>query len=58
MATWGQLVFSSRNWQTKWDGKINGIPQATGVFVWTLEYTLENDPAKRIFKKGTTTLIR
>jgi gliding motility-associated-like protein len=55
---WGQLVFSSTSWQNKWDGRINGVPQASGVYVWMLEYNLEADPAKKIFQKGTTTLIR
>jgi gliding motility-associated-like protein len=55
---WGQVVFNTRNWQLKWDGKINGVTQATGVYVWTLEYTLTADPSKKIFQKGTTTLIR
>jgi gliding motility-associated-like protein len=54
---WGQLVFASRNWEDKWDGKINGIPQAPGVFVWFLRYT-NRDTGQKVFQKGTTTLIR
>jgi gliding motility-associated-like protein len=54
---WGQLVFSTHNWQEKWNGKINGIPQAPGVFVWFLHYT-HHDTGKDVFQKGTTTLIR
>lgn len=54
---WGQLVFSSRNWQDKWNGKVNGIEQNAGVFVWFLEYT-HRDTGKRVFQRGTTTLIR
>lgn len=54
---WGQLVFHSRNWQEKWDGKINGLPQASGVYVWFLSYT-HRDTGQRVFQKGTTTLIR
>lgn len=54
---WGQLVFSSRNWQDKWNGKVNGIEQNAGVFVWFLEYT-HRDTGKKVFQKGTTTLIR
>ncbi len=54
---WGQVVFESRNWQEKWDGKIKGIPQQTGVFVWFLRYT-HADTGKSVFQKGTTTLIR
>jgi len=54
---WGQLVFESRNWQEKWDGKIKGIPQTTGVYVWFLRYT-HTDTGRNVFQKGTTTLIR
>ena len=54
---WGQLVFSSRNWQDKWNGKIGGLLQATGVYAWFLEYT-HRDTGKKVFQKGTTTLIR
>lgn len=54
---WGQLVFQSRNWREKWDGKINGAYQTTGVFVWMLSYT-HKDTGKQVFRKGTVTLIR
>lgn len=54
---WGQMVFTTKDWQRKWDGKINGIPQPTGVYVWYLRYTHE-DTGERVFQKGTTTLIR
>ncbi|MEO5564338.1 MAG: gliding motility-associated C-terminal domain-containing protein [Chitinophagaceae bacterium] len=54
---WGQLVFRSRNWQDKWNGKIGGIEQGSGVYVWTLEYT-HTVTRQKIFQKGTTTLIR
>ena len=53
---WGQLVFHSRNWREKWDGKINERPQGTGVFVWMLSYT-HRDTGKKVFQKGTVTLI-
>jgi gliding motility-associated-like protein len=54
---WGQLVFSSRSWQNKWNGKIGGMEQGSGVYVWTLEYT-HHDTGQKVFQKGTTTLIR
>ena len=54
---WGQIVFSSRSWQDKWNGKINGIEQNAGVYVWFLEYT-HRDTGQKVFQKGTTTLIR
>jgi gliding motility-associated-like protein len=54
---WGQQVFYSRNWKDKWDGRINGALQGTGVYVWMLSYT-HRDTGKPVFQKGTVTLIR
>lgn len=54
---WGQLVFHSRNWRDRWDGKVKGVPQATGVFVWMLSYT-NRDTQQKVFRKGTVTVIR
>ena len=54
---WGQLVFHSHNWREKWDGKINGVPEPTGVYVWMLTYT-HRDSNQQVFQKGTVTLIR
>jgi len=52
---WGQMVFSTSNMGAGWDGRIGGVMQSTATFVFMAEgidYT-----GKRIFKKGTTTLI-
>jgi gliding motility-associated-like protein len=54
---WGQLVFQSGTWRDKWDGRINGELQTTGVYVWMLNYT-HRDTKKQVFQKGTVTLIR
>jgi gliding motility-associated-like protein len=54
---WGQLVFQSNNWQAKWDGRINGALQGTGVYVWMLSYT-HRDTKLPVFRKGTVTLIK
>jgi gliding motility-associated-like protein len=53
---WGRLVFENNDWTRKWDGSLKGEPQATGVYVWMLTYTDENQ--KQIFLKGTVALIR
>ncbi|HSC40329.1 MAG TPA: gliding motility-associated C-terminal domain-containing protein, partial [Chitinophagaceae bacterium] len=53
----GQLVFRTNDWTIRWDGRINGTPQPTGTYVWTLGYT-ERDTGKKVFQKGTTILIR
>jgi gliding motility-associated-like protein len=54
---WGQLVFATHDWREKWNGKINGLPQAPGVFVWFLRYT-HRVTGQKVFQKGTTTLIK
>jgi gliding motility-associated-like protein len=53
---WGQLIYESRTEEPGWNGMINGIPQATQVFVWTAEGT--GVDGKTHFRKGTTTLLR
>ena len=54
---WGQQVFETQDWTRKWDGTINGNPQASGVYVWWLSYT-DIDTGKHHEQKGTTVLIR
>jgi gliding motility-associated-like protein len=54
---WGQLMFSSRNWMDKWNGKFNGVDQPAGVYVWFLRYT-HRDTGQKVFQKGTVMLIR
>lgn len=54
---YGQQVFETRDWTRKWDGNINGIAQATGVYVWYLVYT-DSDSGQKHALKGTTVLIR
>jgi gliding motility-associated-like protein len=54
---WGQLVYKTSNWKQGWDGKINGQPQPTSVYVWFLRYT-DRDTKKKIEQKGTVTLVR
>lgn len=54
---WGQLVFSTRNWRDKWDGKTKGVMQPAGVFVWYLRYN-HSITGQKVLQKGTTMLIR
>ncbi|WP_242675487.1 T9SS type B sorting domain-containing protein [Niastella koreensis] len=54
---YGQIVFRTNNWTNKWDGRINGQMQSSGVFVWLLRYTLR-DTGEQVFKRGTTVLIK
>jgi gliding motility-associated-like protein len=53
---WGQMVFSTTTNGQGWDGRINGSPQATNVFVWMVSAT--DYLGNPYFRKGTVTLIR
>jgi len=53
----GQLVFHTNDWTKKWDGRIKGEPQDSGIYAWTLKFT-HHDTGKKIFQKGTVALIR
>lgn len=53
----GQIVFASKDWQKKWDGTLNGLPQPAAVYVWILRYT-NHDTGKKYEAKGTVMLIR
>ncbi|MFN0083321.1 MAG: gliding motility-associated C-terminal domain-containing protein [Ferruginibacter sp.] len=53
----GQRVFYSNSWLNKWDGKLKGIPQDPGTYVWTLDY-FNSEEGKRVVEKGTSILIR
>lgn len=54
---WGQLVFKTNDWTQTWNGKIKGIPQPAGTYVWTMRYT-HHDTGKKYSLKGTMQLIR
>lgn len=53
---WGQVIFSTSEFNKGWEGKVNGIEQPSGTYIWIVEgFTKDN---KKISKKGTVTLIR
>ena len=54
---YGQIIFETRDWTRKWDGRVNSLPQGSGTYVWTLDY-IERDTQKKVSLKGTTVLIR
>jgi len=54
---YGQMIFETKDWTMKWDGTYKSIPQPSGTYVWTLEFT-EPLTGNRISQKGTTVLIR
>ena len=53
---WGKLVFSTNQMREGWDGRLKGMDQDSGVFVWVVK-GITND-GNVIFKKGTVMLIR
>jgi gliding motility-associated-like protein len=53
----GQIIFETRDWRRKWDGNVNGQPQSSGTYVWTLSYKLRTT-GRPYYVKGTTVLIR
>jgi len=52
---WGERVFTTKK-ENGWDGKINGQPQNSGIYVWMLKANDEHGSI--INKKGTVALIR
>jgi gliding motility-associated-like protein len=52
----GQLVFTSREPNKGWDGRINGQTQETNVYAWFCSYQFAGQPER--VEKGTVTLIR
>jgi gliding motility-associated-like protein len=54
---YGQKVFETTSRLKKWDGTVNGQPQRSGTYVWTLHYV--HKTTRQVFNvKGITTLIR
>lgn len=53
---WGNLVYATNELHQGWDGKMKGIEQPGGVYVWMVQGITED--GKLITKKGTVTLIR
>lgn len=53
---YGQIVYSSTDIMKGWDGKMNGMNQPSGTYVWLIKGT---DLAGAVhFKRGTVTLVR
>jgi gliding motility-associated-like protein len=53
---WGQVIYATSTLNAGWDGKVNGVEQPPGTYVWVAEAVTKND--KVIAKKGTVVLIR
>lgn len=53
---WGQMVYSTTTLLAGWDGKLEGVEQPSGTYVYMAEGVDKN--GRKITKKGTVTLIR
>ena len=52
----GQMIFSTTNVNTAWDGSSNGAPCSEGVYIWAIMY--ETVDKKEVTRKGIVTLLR
>ncbi len=53
---WGQLIFSTNVLHEGWDGRLGGVEQSSGTYVWMVQGVTRD--GRLITKKGTVTLIR
>lgn len=53
---WGEIVFDTKDPTRGWDGKVGGLTQDTGVFVWQCVYQYQGEAKK--YEKGKVILIR
>ena len=53
---YGNVVFESHDLFSGWDGRVNGVLQETGTYIWFLDYILPNGMPKSA--SGTTVLIK
>lgn len=53
---WGQLMYRTTNYHQGWDGTFKGTQLGTGTFIYVTEAI--DYKGKRLFRKGTVTLIR
>ena len=54
---WGQRIFATSQQNKGWNGKIAGLEQDSGVYIWTL-HAIDTRTDKRVDKKGTFILLR
>jgi len=54
---WGELIFTSDDLNSYWDGTYKGENSELGVYTWYLNYKLKGDDNLKI-EKGNVTLVR
>ena len=52
---WGKRIFFTTDRLAGWNGKVNGAPSPTGVYVYTISGSNRTGP---LYVKGTVTLVR
>lgn len=55
---WGETVYHTKNPYDKWDGKYNGTPAQTGIYIYKLNYTSCDALKTQIEISGHVSLIR
>lgn len=57
---WGQMIFSTKDQNEKWDGKYNGKLSQQGVYIWKAKYQYRTSGIGSNINEetGTVTLIR
>ena len=53
---WGEILFESKNFDAKWNGMYNGIPQPVGVYIFTCTYITDDGISRN--QNGIFTMIR
>ena len=53
----GELVFETRDWTKRWNGRFKGQVADSGTYVWILSYT-DIDSGEKRFQKGSTILLK
>ena len=54
---YGNKIFESQELYNGWDGRINGVLQDVGTYIWYLEYHVK-DVKDKVIQQGTSVLIR
>ncbi len=52
---WGNEVFKSNDYKWGWDGKLKGVKQASGIYLWVCTFQFEGENTR--LEKGSLVLI-
>jgi gliding motility-associated-like protein len=53
---WGQVLFETRNTESTWDGKVNGVLLPAGSYIYSITYNDHNNQPMK--QQGNLTLLR